>query len=86
MERSNFGLCRSMKYVRALPWGGGGGGGATPAQIWSYASRTLTESAGLTTEQTEQLDRIYENADIKRHKSPSSRMNGYKLWHYQFTL
>lgn len=47
----------------ALPWGGGGGGGATAAQIWSYADRTLTESAWLTTEQAEQLTRIDERVD-----------------------
>lgn len=45
--------------------GGGGGGWATAAQIWSYASRTLTESAGLTTEQAEQLTRVDERVDIK---------------------
>lgn len=33
----------------------GGGGGATPAQIWSYSSRTLTESAWLTTEEHDKL-------------------------------
>ena len=47
----------------ALPWGGGGGWGATAAQIWSYATRTLTESAWLTTEQAEQLTRIDERVD-----------------------
>ena len=39
----------------ALPWGGGGGGWATAAQIWSYSSRTLTESAGLSTEEHDKL-------------------------------
>lgn len=34
---------------------GGGGGGATAAQIWSYSSRTLTESAGLSTEEHDKL-------------------------------
>jgi hypothetical protein len=34
---------------------GWSGGGATPAQIWSYSSRTLTESAGLTPEQNDKL-------------------------------
>jgi hypothetical protein len=47
--------------------GGGGGGGATAAQIWAYASRTLTASPGPTaaaiasqvrTELTTELGRI----------------------------
>lgn len=33
----------------------GWGGGATAAQIWSYSDRTLTESAGLTTEEHNKL-------------------------------
>lgn len=43
----------------------GAGGWATAAQIWSYATRTLTESAWLTTEQAEQLARIDTNVDSK---------------------
>lgn len=35
--------------------GGGGGSGATPAEIWEYSNRTLTESAGLTTEEHDKL-------------------------------
>lgn len=34
---------------------GGGGGGATAAQIWAYSSRTLTESAWLSTEEHDKL-------------------------------
>lgn len=34
---------------------GGGGTSATPAQIWEYANRTLTESAGLSTEEHNKL-------------------------------
>lgn len=33
--------------------------------VWEYATRTLTESAGLTTEQDEKLTRIDERVDIK---------------------
>lgn len=44
---------------------GGGGGWATAAQIWSYSSRTLTESAWLTTEQATQLSEVHANVDIK---------------------
>lgn len=29
-----------------------------PASVWEYTDRTLTESAGLTTEQAEQLTRV----------------------------
>lgn len=39
----------------AVQTGGGGGGGATAAQIWSYSDRTLTESAGLSTEEHNKL-------------------------------
>jgi len=42
----------------AAQTGWGGGGGATAAQIWSYATRTLTESAWLTVEQEAQLTNI----------------------------
>lgn len=49
----------------AAQTGWGGGGGATAAQIWSYATRTLTESAGLSTEQAEQLTRIDGRVDKK---------------------
>lgn len=39
--------------------GGSGGSGATPAQIWSYGSRTLTSSP-MSSLQVEQLKRIYQ--------------------------
>jgi ribosomal protein L25 (general stress protein Ctc) len=47
----------------AVQTGGGGGGWATAAQIWSYSSRTLTESAWLTIEQAEQLEQVYDRVD-----------------------
>ena len=37
--------------------------------VWEYGMRSLTESAGLTTEQAEQLERIDSRVDIKVSES-----------------
>lgn len=55
----------SWTMWEAAQTGGWGGGGATAAQIWSYATRTLTESAWLTTEQATQLEQVYDRVDSK---------------------
>jgi polyhydroxyalkanoate synthesis regulator phasin len=56
------GVWNAVASEYTTPWStwealqsGWSGGGATPAQIWSYSSRTLTESAGLTPEQNDKL-------------------------------
>lgn len=51
---SQYNTSGTMWEAAQTGWGGGGGW-ATAAQIWSYSSRTLTESAGLSTEEHNKL-------------------------------
>jgi len=44
--------------VQAIEVATGGGGGATPAQIWSYSTRTLTSPSGPTAEEV--ADAVWE--------------------------
>lgn len=44
----------------------GGAGGAAPADIWSYPGRTLTSSAGLTTDQATKLDEIHKKEGLSQ--------------------
>lgn len=49
---ANYNTGNTMGEAVQTGWSGGG---ATPAQIWSYADRTLTESAWLSTEEHDKL-------------------------------